>query len=104
MFAPAAPINFTNATYVRRRLMEAIDALPEPCRLVVIEANGIIDIDYTGAQVLLQLIDDLRKQKIDVALARLESQQAQTSAARTGLIAALGADHVFRSVEDAIRR
>ena len=103
VFAPAAPINFTNATYVRRRLMEAIDALSEPCRLVVIEANGIIDIDYTGAQVLLQLIDDLRKQKIDVALARLESQQAQNSAARTGLIAALGADHVFRSVEDAVR-
>ena len=103
VFAPAAPINFTNATYVRRRLLEAIDALPEPCRLVVIEANGIIDIDYTGAQVLLQLIDDLRKQKIDVALARLESEQAQSSAARTGLIAALGADHVFRSVEDAVR-
>jgi sulfate permease, SulP family len=103
VFAPAAPISFTNATYVRRRLMEAIDALPEPCRLVVIEANGIIDIDYTGAQVLLQLIDDLRKRKIDVALARLESQQAQKSAARTGLIAALGADHVFRSVEDAVR-
>jgi MFS superfamily sulfate permease-like transporter len=103
VFAPAAPIIFTNATYVRRRLIEAIDALPEPCRLVVIEANGIIDVDFTGAQVLQQLIDDLRKQRIDVALARLESEQAQRSAARTGLIATLGVDHVFRSVEDAIR-
>jgi len=103
VFAPGAPINFTNATYVCRRLMEAIGAQPEPCRLVVIEANGIIDVDFTGAQVVQQLIDDLRKQRIDVALARLESEQAQKSAARTGLIAALGADHVFRSVEDAIR-
>jgi sulfate permease, SulP family len=103
VFAPAAPINFTNATYMRRRLMEAIAAMPEPCRLVVIEANGIIDVDFTGAQVVKRLIEDLRKQKIDVALARLESERARKSAARTGVIAALREDHVFLSVEDAIR-
>jgi MFS superfamily sulfate permease-like transporter len=103
VFAPFAPINFTNAGYVRRRLMESIAAMPEPCRLVVIEANGIIDIDFTGAEVIRRLIEDLRKQKIDVSLARLESERAERSAARTGLLETLGADHVFRSVEDAIR-
>jgi MFS superfamily sulfate permease-like transporter len=103
VFAPGAPINFTNAAYVRGRLNDAIGAMAEPCRLVVIEANGVIYIDFTGSGILQQLITDLRGRGIDVAVARLESDRAQRAAARSGLIAQLGDDHVFRSVEDAIR-
>jgi MFS superfamily sulfate permease-like transporter len=103
VFAPGAPINFTNAAYVRGRLNDAIGAMAEPCRLVVIEANGVIYIDFTGSGILQQLITDLRGRGIDVAVARLESDRAQRAAARSGLIARLGDDHVFRSVEDAIR-
>jgi MFS superfamily sulfate permease-like transporter len=103
VFAPGAPINFTNAAYVRGRLNDAIAAMAEPCRLLVIEANGVIYIDFTGSQILQQLVTDLRQRGIDVAVARLESERAQHAAARSGLIARLGQDHVFRSVEDAIR-
>jgi sulfate permease, SulP family len=103
VFAPGVPIYFTNAAHVRGKLMDAIAAAPEPCRLVVIEANGMIDIDFTGSQILQQAITELRRGRTDVAVARLESDRAQHAAAQTGLIAALGADHLFRSVEDAIR-
>jgi SulP family sulfate permease len=103
VFAPGAPINFTNAAYVRGRLNDAIAAMADPCRLVVIEASGVIYIDFTGSGILQQLIRDLRGRGIDVAVARLESDRAQRAAARSGLIARLGDDHVFRSVEDAIR-
>jgi len=103
VFAPGAPINFTNAAYVRGRLNDAIAAMADPCRLVVIEASGVIYIDFTGSGILQQLITDLRGRGIDVAVARLESDRAQRAAARSGLIARLGDDHVFRSVEDAIR-
>ncbi len=103
VFAPGAPINFTNAYYVLGKLREAIAKMPEPCRLVVIEANGVISFDFTGAEILQQEIADLRGQGTDVMLARLESETAQHAAARTGLLAALGADHVFRSVADAVQ-
>lgn len=103
VFAPGAPINFTNAFYVRGKLMHAIAAMGEPCHLVVIEANGVIDVDFTGSQIIRQLIPDLRARGTDVALARLESERAQRTAARAGVIAAIGEDHVFRSVDDAIR-
>jgi MFS superfamily sulfate permease-like transporter len=83
--------------------MSRITAMGEPCRLVVLEANGVIDIDYTGSQMLQRVIGELHDRKIQVALARLESARAQRAAERTGLIAVLGADHVFRSVEEAIR-
>jgi sulfate permease, SulP family len=103
VFAPGAPIQFTNATYVHGKLMDAIGAMSVPCRLVVIEGNGVIDIDFSGSRVLQQTIADLRQRNIDVALARLASERAQNAAVRTGLYAVLGGDHVFRSVEDAIR-
>jgi MFS superfamily sulfate permease-like transporter len=103
VFSPGAPLNFTNATFVRRKLLQAVDAMAEPCRLVVIEANGIIDVDFTGSQVLQDVMSELRRRNIDVAMARLESIRAQHTVARTGLITVLGEDHLFRSVDDAVR-
>jgi sulfate permease, SulP family len=103
VFAPGVPIYFLNAADIHRKLIDAIAAATDPCRLVVIEANGVIDIDFTGSRVLQQTILELHQRQIDVAIARLESERAQHSATRTGLIAVLGADHVFRSVDDAIR-
>jgi hypothetical protein len=52
---------------------------------------------------MVQMISRLRKRNIDVALARLEAKGAMTAAARAGLLAALGEDHVFHSVEEAVR-
>lgn len=103
VFAPGVPMYFMNANQVRGKLLGAIAAAPKPCRLVVIEASGMIDIDFTGSQILRQTVVELRRGGIDVAVARLESERAQHAAARSGLTAVLGADHLFRSVEDAIR-
>jgi sulfate permease, SulP family len=103
VFSPGAPINFTNAFYVRGKLMHAIAAMRQPCRLVVIEANGIINFDFTGSQILQEVISELRERGIDVVVARLESETAHRAAERSGLMAKLGEDHVFRSVEDAIQ-
>ena len=103
VFAPGAPINFTNAYYIRDKLQAAIAKLAEPCRLVVIEANGVINFDFTGADIVQQMITELRGQGIDVMLARMESEVAQHAAERAGLLTLLGPNHVFRSVEDAIR-
>jgi len=103
VFAPGAPLYFANSAYVRRKLRRAIAAMAEPLRLVVLEANGVIDIDFTGSQMLQEVIGELQQRDILVALARLESARAQRAAERTGLLTILGARQLFRSVEDAIR-
>jgi SulP family sulfate permease len=103
VFAAAAPLNFTNAAFIRDQLRTAIEHAPAPVRLVVLEASGVTDVDYTGANVLLQAIQRLRGRGIQVALARLSAERAYDSAARTGLLAAIGPERVFRSVEDAVR-
>jgi sulfate permease, SulP family len=103
VFAPAAPVNFTNARYICRRIRSAIADRRPPVKLLIIEGNGIIDIDYTGAQTLIQTIVGLRRNGIVVAIARLADPGAQTEAHRTGLLGAIGSDHMFLSVEEAVQ-
>ncbi len=104
VFALAAPVNFINAHYLIGKMMHTVTSLPLPCRLVVIESSGVIDVDFTGSQLLQKAIGDLRGRGIDVALARLESKRASRAARRTGLLETVGAQQVFLSVEEAIRR
>src|SRR5262249_41033704 len=103
-FARAAQLTFTNAQYISDKIMKALAAAPAPLKLLVIEASGVIDIDYTGSQIFQQTIAELHARSIDVAIARLSDPQAQAQASQTGLITALGPERVFRTVEDAVRQ
>jgi sulfate permease, SulP family len=103
VFAPAAPINFTNTVYICRRLQTAVTSARVPVRLVVIEASGVVGIDYTGSVILQQTIADLRGKGIGVALARLSSERARLQAEQTGLLRCLGRGAISRSVDDAIK-
>jgi len=103
VFSPAAPINFTNAAFICDSIMARVAEAREPVKLLVIEGSGIIEIDYTGAQILQQAIADLRERGIEVALARLSDTRAQASARHTGLVEALGKGKIFKSVEEAVR-
>ena len=68
----------------------------------MIEANALVEIDYTGATVLAEVVGRLRDRGVDVAVARLEIVRAQQSFARLGLFELIGRDHVFRSVQEAV--
>jgi MFS superfamily sulfate permease-like transporter len=98
-----APLSFLNAYDFRRGVRAAIAAGPEKPKLVVLEASSIVEIDYTAAQALLQIIEHCRDSDIIFAVARLESVRAQEAVQRFGLIARLGDNHVFHSVDEAIR-
>jgi sulfate permease, SulP family len=100
VIALQAPLSFLNA-YNFRRAIERFCS-QDPPKLIVIEANALVEIDYTGATVLAELVSRLRSRGVDVAVARLESVRAQQSFARLGLFALIGHDHVFRSVQEAI--
>jgi SulP family sulfate permease len=94
-----APLSFLNA-YQFQRAVEAL--LGAGTELIVIEANAIVEIDFTGGNVLGDLIRRLRAEGVDIALARLESVRAQENFARLGLEALIGKDHLFHSVEEAV--
>jgi SulP family sulfate permease len=94
-----APLSFLNAYTFQQELQR----LPQAgTRLIVIEADAIVEIDYTGAKILGGVIERLRAEGTDVAIARLESVRAQQSFVRLGLEALVGRDHMFHSVEEAV--
>ena len=98
-----APLTFLNAYDFRRDILDAMQSQAQAARLLVLEATGIVEIDFTAAQILADLIRKCHADGVDFAIARLESIRAQAAIARFGIDALLGPDHTFRSVEEAIR-
>jgi MFS superfamily sulfate permease-like transporter len=98
-----APLSFLNAQDFRRGILDALARQDRTPRLVVLEASSIVAIDYTAAEVLADVIRQCRAAGADFAVARLESVRAQDSLECFGVVQLLGADHIFHSVEQAIR-
>ena len=71
--------------------------------MIVLEATGILDIDFTAAQILSDVIRRCHADGVAFTIARLESIRAQNAVARFGIEEMLGPGHMFRSVEEAIR-
>jgi MFS superfamily sulfate permease-like transporter len=83
-------------------MLNVLKAAPKP-RLLVLEASGILELDFTAAQALLDVIGECRQRQVALAIARLESTRAQEAFTRFGIYDALPKDHVFRSVDEAIK-
>ena len=93
-----APLSFLNAYNFQSALAQLTDQ-----KLLVVEANAIVELDYTGAKILGDAIARLQSRGIVVAVARLESLRAQASFARNGLTGLIGETRIFHSVEEAVR-
>jgi SulP family sulfate permease len=97
-----APLSFLNAPGFRTDARKILQA-SKP-KLLVLEASGIVEIDFTAAQILLELFKACREQGVAAAVARLESVRAQGAFERFRLYDALPRDHVFLSVDEAVRK
>jgi SulP family sulfate permease len=97
-----APLSFLNAHHFRGDVLHVLKTSPSKPRLIVLEATGILEIDFTAAEVLRDLIGACRADGVAVAIARLESVRAQQAIARFEIDDVLGQDHIFHSVEQAI--
>ena len=84
-----SPINFANAAGIVGRIRGTVAACPAPPTLLVLECAGVLAVDLSGADLLMELIRDLRARSIPVAIARLESDEAQQDMVRNGLLAAI---------------
>ena len=97
-----APLSFLNAYDFRRGVTQALkDA--GAAKLFVLEASGIVEIDFTAASILAGVIAGARKAGVDFAIARLESVRAQQAFGRFGITQQLGEDHLFDSVDEAVQ-
>jgi len=70
-------IFFANAGIFRRQLHQLMSKNPNAKHLIV-DAVAIADIDYTGMTILSQVVGDLTKDKVSVALARVNGKVRQS--------------------------
>ncbi|TMK42155.1 MAG: SulP family inorganic anion transporter [Alphaproteobacteria bacterium] len=98
-----APLSFLNAPGFRTDVLNILQAPAAKPSLLVLEASGIVEIDFTAAQILLELFKACREQGATVAVARLESTRAQAAFERFDLYEVLPKGRVFLSVDEAVR-
>ena len=64
---------FANAGYVKGRVLEAVRGAPTPTRSLVFDAEAVTHVDATGLAALDDLIDQLRKEGIELSVARAKT-------------------------------
>jgi len=96
-----APLFFANADYVKGRVAEAIQGTPDPVHTVVLNADGMNDLDTAGAVALTELIDDLADAGITFRMARATAPLRERLA-RAGLIERIGREHLHPTVAAAV--
>jgi SulP family sulfate permease len=104
VYAFQAPLLFANAEIFKRDMIEMIDSYDPPLSLVVLEASGIADVDFTAAQAFIDILNHCRTANIRFAVARLESARAHAALNRFGVLYAIGPDNLFHSVDEAVHR
>ncbi len=88
--------------HFRDRVREVVAAASPPPSLFVLDASGIDDVDYTGGRMLLQVVHELHARGVDFAVARATGD-APLDTARAGLRRHVRDDHVFLTVDEAVR-
>ena len=99
-----APLSFLNAYQFQQDMREAIARADGGLRLVVLEASSVVEIDFTAARILNDVIARCRARGVDFAIVRLESVRAQAALESFGVMATLGEDRLFHSVDEATRK
>jgi len=84
---------FANTGYFEDKILERV-ALKPDLKYVIIDAEGINEIDATGEEMLGQLTERLKEAGVELLMARAKKQLWDTFD-RTGLMDILGREHMF---------
>jgi len=94
------PLVFTNAGLLVSAVRQQIDTTPRPPRAVVLDFEGVTQVDITGSDALRQLHTWLEPHGVTLALARVNAT-VRGALDREGVLAVIGADLVFDTVRAA---
>jgi SulP family sulfate permease len=97
-----APLFFANAGRLRDEILAGIDAADPPVRCVVLDMESIYDIDSSGAQTLLELLDGLDEQGVRLVFARVRTE-LRDELQNSGIEERIGSDRIYLEVDDAVR-
>jgi SulP family sulfate permease len=92
---------FANAAFFVRDVKERLVASDPSATALVLDMEGVSDIDTTAVQQLDELLEDLAKADVEVAFARVR-QPVLDMFDRAGITERVGDDEVFLEVDDAV--
>ena len=92
---------FANALTVRERVKAMLDEASPPPHTIIFDVNAQDQIDVTSTDVLHGLLKGLHERNITVYMAHVHAPVLE-HARETGLLAAIGEDHVFATVDLAV--
>jgi len=78
-----------------------VERAPTPIRWFIVDAGAITDIDYSAAQSLRDLIDDLARQQVGMVFARV-SPYLRSDMDRHRITAAIGETQLFATLHEAV--
>ncbi len=96
-----APLWYGDAAYVEQRVRSVLDSAAEPVHALVLDLSGMSDVDFTGAQMVGHLATEFKQRGVTLAIAR-SSHLIHHDLKHSGLLADIGPDQLFASVEEAI--
>jgi high affinity sulfate transporter 1 len=101
LFRWDAPLFFANAELFHDRVLDAVDAAPQPVRWVVVGAEPITSVDVTAADILQELAVRLRQDGVELCFAELKDP-VKDKLKRFGLLGALGVNTFFATLGEAV--
>ena len=78
-----------------------VERTPTPVHWFIVDAGAITDIDYSAAQSIRDLLDDLGRQGVTMVFARV-SLYLRSDMDRHGVTAAVGETQIFTTLHEAI--
>lgn len=66
-----APLHFANAAYFRDQVYEQLEKHPD-VQIVILDFNGVNDMDTTGLDVLFELMEQLHEKRVEVRLVQVK--------------------------------
>jgi MFS superfamily sulfate permease-like transporter len=93
---------YANALTIRDRVRAITAKMEPPPRAVILDSSAWYEIDVTSSDTLKGMVNELHKKGNDLYLAEVHTSLLE-SGRKTGLLESIGEDHVFSTVELAVR-
>jgi high affinity sulfate transporter 1 len=103
LFRWDAPLFFANAEFFKERVLDAVAKSPTPVRWFVVAAEPVTSVDVTAADIVAELVEELRAKGIELCFAELKDP-VKDKLKRFGLLAQLGDTCFFPTIEEAVSR
>ena len=96
-----ADLFYANDRRFTDEVRSLVEHAPTPVRWFIVDAGAITDMDYSAARSMRDLLDDLKRAKVEIVFGRV-SRYLRSDMERHGFVAAIGEARIFATLHEAV--